>query len=138
MPNTASASPSARAVGAKAGSTSTTDSSAADATTTLRLPARRHSAPEAIIVAIDPADRPSSARPSTAGEAPTWALTAGTRTAQLAKRNPSRAKNVVTQPRALRSDGAWPAGAPAGGRDGTWRHVRKGRKPASLFSDCTK
>ena len=67
---------------ASGGSSSAADSKAPDATVIWRLPNLRHSAPEMSIVASAPADMPSSARPSAAGDAPVCCFTAGTRTAQ--------------------------------------------------------
>jgi hypothetical protein len=52
------------------------------------------------MVAMAPADTPSSAIPRVAGDAPTAAFTAGIRTAQLANTNPSSAKNEVMATRA--------------------------------------
>jgi len=63
------------------------------------LPNRRHSTPASSMVATAPADRPSRARPRAAGEAPACCLTAGTRTAQLAKMNPCAAKTAQSATR---------------------------------------
>src|SRR5436305_3714309 len=46
------------------------------------------------MVATAPAERPSSARPRAAGDAPVCSLTAGTRTAQLANMNPCAANTA--------------------------------------------
>ena len=67
-----------------------------------------------------PSDTPSSASPRACGDAPTAAFTAGMRTAQLAKMNPSAAKKAVIAAR-----------------------VRAVSLPAvtgsgSLYSNCTK
>ena len=103
-----------------AGNSRASDSQPAPMTTRRALPNRRHSAPVIAIVAIAPADTPSSAIPSVAGEAPTAAFTAGMRTAQVANTKPSIAKKVVIATRA-RS----PALRPASGA-------------GSLYSNCTK
>ena len=94
-PNTSSASPSHSADLASGGSSSANDSMIALPTTIRPAPNPRHSAPETVMVAMAPQDSPSSASPSTAGDACVAALTAGIRTAQLAKTNPSTAKNAV-------------------------------------------
>jgi hypothetical protein len=59
-----------------------------------QAPNRRHSAPAISMVATAPADMPSSASPRAADEAPVCSLTAGTRTAQLAKMNPCAANTA--------------------------------------------
>jgi hypothetical protein len=51
------------------------------------------------MVATAPPDAPGSASPRAAGDACAAALTAGNRTAQLAKINPSTAKNAVAAAR---------------------------------------
>ena len=88
---------------ARAGSTRVTDNSAQEPTVTRSLPSRRHSVPATSIVATAPADRPSSASPRAAGEAPVCSLIAGTRTAQLAKMNPWAANTAHSATRALNS-----------------------------------
>jgi len=120
MPNTASPSPRAADDLASAGSSSASDSHTPPATTRRALPNRRHSAPVTAIVAMAPADTPSSAIPRVAGDAPTDAFTAGMRTAQLANTTPSMAKNAVMATRARLVS----LPAAAGG--------------ASLYSSCTK
>ena len=54
------------------------------------LPNRRHSAPASSMVATAPADRPSSASPRAAEEAPVCSLMAGTRTGLINVLNPDR------------------------------------------------
>ena len=120
MPNTTSASPSPSAERASAGSSSARDSQAQATVATRALPSRRHSAPVSVIVAMAPADAPSSAMPSIPGEAPTAAFTAGMRTAQLAKMKPSTAKKTVMAART----GVVP--------------LRAARGSGSLYSSCTK
>ena len=83
-PNTASARPSVTAEWASAGRTRVTESRPQQITASGLLPNLRHSAPAISIVATAPADRPSSASPRAADEAPVCCLMAGTRTAQLA------------------------------------------------------
>ena len=121
MPNTTSPSPSATADLASAGSSSASDSHPAPQISTRTAPNRRQSTPDSAIVAIAPPDTPSSATPSSAGDAPVAAFTAGMRTAQVAKMNPSKAKNAVAAAR-TRLVACCPA---AGGT-------------AILFSSCTK
>ena len=77
-------SPSVVADRASGGSSTVTESRAHEITVSRPLPNRRHSAPAITIVATAPAERPSSASPSAADEAPVCSLMAGTRTAQLA------------------------------------------------------
>src|ERR1700722_14537462 len=120
MPNTIRASPRAVADRASAGSSRASDSHAAPATVTRALPNRLHSAPVSVIVAIAPADAPSSATPREAGEAPIAAFTAGMRTAQLANTKPSMPKNAVM---AMRSRVA---------------SLRAAAGTGSLYSNCTK
>ncbi len=120
MPNTTRASPSSVAERASAGSSSASDSQAQPITTTRALPNRRHSAPVVVMVAMAPADAPSSAMPSAAGDAPTASLTAGMRTAQLAKMKPSTAKNKVMAARARA------------------RSLRGATGSGILYSNCTK
>ena len=100
-PNTRSASPSDSADLASGGSSSATDSRIALPTVIRPAPNRRQSAPEIVMVAMAPPDSPSSASPSTAGDACVAALTAGIRTAQVAKTKPSTAKNAVAAARTL-------------------------------------
>ncbi len=120
MPNITSASPSATADRASAGNSSASDSHTAPASSTRTAPNRRQSIPDSAIVAIAPPETPSSARPSSAGDAPVAAFTAGMRTAQVANTNPSNAKNAVTAVR-TRLVACCPTGA-----------------SAILFSSCTK
>jgi hypothetical protein len=120
MPNTTSASPSHSADRASGGSSSADDSAAPAATIIRWLPNRRQSAPEIVMVATAPPDAPSRASPSAAGDACVAALTAGIRTAQLAKINPSTAKNAVAAARTRVI--LWPACVGS----------------AILFSSCTK
>ena len=101
MPNTTSASPSHTADLASGGSSSASDSRTPLATVIRAAPNRRHSAPEIVMVATAPTDSPRSASPSAGGDACVAALTAGIRTAQLAKANPSMAKNAVAAARTL-------------------------------------
>ena len=103
-PKTSSARPSVAADRASAGSTRVTESTALEITAIRWLPNRRHSAPAISIVATAPADRPSSASPSAADEAPVCSLIAGTRTAQLAKMKPCAAN---TAHRAVRAAASW-------------------------------
>jgi hypothetical protein len=120
MPKTARPSPSASAERASAGRIRASDSHGAAITITRAVPNRRHSAPVSVIVAIAPADTPSSAIPRVAGDAPTAAFTAGMRTAQLANTKPSMVKNAVMAARA---------------RLVSLRAVTRG---GILFSSCTK
>jgi hypothetical protein len=105
---TSSARPSVTADRASAGSTTVTDSRAQEITAIRWLPNRRHSVPAISMVATAPADRPRSARPSSAGEAPVCSLIAGTRTAQLAKMNPCAANTAHRAARARASSARSP------------------------------
>src|ERR1019366_23493 len=98
-PKTTSTAPSAATVVTRAGSMIASDISVAEITVIGALPNREHSCPAIIIVTTAPAEMPSSARPRLPADAPTCALTAGTRTTQLAKRKPSSAKKAVTSHR---------------------------------------
>src|SRR5215470_4317943 len=93
-PKADSSSPSASADPASSGSGRVSESTAQDSTVTRGLPNRRHSAPATSMVATAPAERPSSARPRAADDAPVCSLTAGTRTAQLANMNPCAANTA--------------------------------------------
>jgi hypothetical protein len=112
---------------ASAGSTRVIESSAHEPAATRWLPSRRHSAPAISIVATAPTDRPSSATPRAAAEAPVCSLTAGTRTAQLAKMNPWAANTAHSATRAA-NNRAWSSGARRAANPRRWTLFTSGTK----------